>query len=660
MKFDKYINELILGLIVVVAAYLRFYNYAELSISGDEVSVLHRLQFNTLKEVVDLGVRPDGHPAGVQVLMYFWTKVFGITEASIRFPFVISGIFVVVFSYLIPAYSFNKTVGLYCAATMCFLQFPLIYSQIARPYSPGLLFTLMSAWFWHLLLFRPNTRLVWKVVGYTLTTTLAIYMHYFSFFQVIVIGLTGFIFLNKRNYKGYVISAFFIFILFLPHFDISLGHLRLGGLREAGWLGSPSQEDNWFLRYIFFLFNNSYSVLAVLFSILFISLYHIRKKIALTKHHAIYLVWFILPFVVGYTYSVFVNPVLQRSVLIFSFPFLIFLVFSFVKDTSRSSPKLIMTIGLLVFGVVNTVYSQSFYQTNFFGVLKEIVQKSIDSVERYGGQNITMTVNVGHPHFINYYLDRYDKQIDFIPFRTDSYHLKYVNYGRQDLMKMIDIVDAAKTEYFSYCWSSGYSPSEIPEIIQDKYPCILQRTYYFNSEYYLFGRETTNVCVNNDQVFLLLNDFDKEETEWTKSGVGRMDSSGLNGSFGYQFTSEIEFGPTLEMKVKDLFNATDNLIHTSLWVNLENKQTDAIMVITLESPSKVYEWRGMNLSYFIKNEGEWAKCYHSWRFKHIRSKEDLIKVYVWNVGRESFVIDNFQVKVNEGNPIIFGKEDHSL
>ena len=660
LKIEEHINELLLTIILLVAAILRFYNYSELSMSGDEISVLIRLQLNSLKDVIDVGVRPDGHPAGVQVLLYYWTHFFGITEACVRLPFVISGILVVLFSYLIPAYSFGKTAGLYCAATMCFLQFPLIYSQIARPYSPGLMFTLMSAWFWHLTLFRPNSRLVLKIAGYTISTALAIYMHYFSFFQVMIIGITGFVFLNKSNYKGYLISALLVFILFLPHFDISLGHVKLGGLREAEWLGTPDQETNWFLKYLFFAFNYSYSLIGLLGLIFIISVYHIRKSLKLTWHHLVFLIWFILPFLVGYGYSVLVNPVLQKSVLIFSFPFLVFLIFSFVRDISKPSAKAVATMGLLVFGVFNTVVGQSFYQSNFFGVLKEIAQGTIQSIEKYGEQNITKTINLYHPYLINYYLERYNKPIEFVSYAAESQEHQYENPGRQDLTKMIDIVDSANTDYFLYCWSSGYSPHEMTEIIQDKYPCIVERAYYFNSEFYLFGKEITAECVKNEPVFLSLNDFENESAYWASSNTGSREHIGLDSTFGYQLTPDIEFGPTLQMKVKDLFNATDNIIHTSLWVMAEDLQTDAIMVITLESKSRVYEWRGMNISYFVKKPGDWAKCYHSWRFPQIKSKKDIIKVYVWNNDRASFVIDNFQVKVEQGNPIIYGNHDHSL
>jgi len=520
-KIEKYLNELILMVILLVAAVLRFYNYSELSITCDEVSALLRLKFDTVKEVIDLGVRPDGHPAGVQVLLYYWTELFGISEASIRFPFVISGILVVWFAYLIPAYCFNKTAGLLCAAAFCFLQFPLIYSQIARPYSPGLLFTLMSTWFWALVLFRPHTRMPIKIIGYVVATTLAIYMHYFSFFQVIIIGLSGFLFLTKENYKGYIISAIGIFILFTPHLGISIAHLKIGGLQEAAWLGSPDNDTNWFLKYLFYAFNNSYSLICLVLLILSGSIYYSGKNIIFSRYHYLFIAWFIIPFLVGYFYSVLVNPVLQRSVLIFSFPFLIFLIFSLVKEVNKPSVKVVATMGFLIFGVVNTVYGQSFYKSNFFGVLKEIAESSVKSIEKYGTQNITKTTNIVHPYFIDYYLDRQEKPIEYVAYVPDPQKDRYINNGREELGKIIDIVNNSSTDYYLYCWSGKYSPNEITEIIQDKYPCIVERDYYFNSEYYVFSKVNGANCIDDDLVFQSTNDFESQVEPWTKSTIGR-------------------------------------------------------------------------------------------------------------------------------------------
>jgi hypothetical protein len=59
------------------------------SITADEVSALLRLQFSSFGAMIDGGVRPDGHPAFTQVLLWFWTKGFGDSTGVIRIPFVI-------------------------------------------------------------------------------------------------------------------------------------------------------------------------------------------------------------------------------------------------------------------------------------------------------------------------------------------------------------------------------------------------------------------------------------------------------------------------------------------------------------------------------------------------------------------------------------------
>src|SRR5690606_31293576 len=94
-------------------------------------------------ELIDLGVCKDTHPAGVQVFLFYWIKLFGISEAAVRLPFVIAGILSVLLVYLIAKRWFNETVALLSAAAIAFLEFPITYSQLARPYASGLLFSLL-------------------------------------------------------------------------------------------------------------------------------------------------------------------------------------------------------------------------------------------------------------------------------------------------------------------------------------------------------------------------------------------------------------------------------------------------------------------------------------------------------------------------------------
>ena len=72
-------------LVLLVAAVLRFYNYADWSMSNDELSALTRLQFDSFGEMIQKGVRDnDMHPMGVQSFLWVWTHWFGLNETAVR------------------------------------------------------------------------------------------------------------------------------------------------------------------------------------------------------------------------------------------------------------------------------------------------------------------------------------------------------------------------------------------------------------------------------------------------------------------------------------------------------------------------------------------------------------------------------------------------
>ncbi|MCH8317636.1 MAG: glycosyltransferase family 39 protein [Bacteroidetes bacterium] len=152
------VHESFLIIILVLGSWLRFHHYGEMSLANDELSALYRLNFDTFGDLIDKGVKPDGHPAFVQVFLYYWIKLSGISEYALRFPFVIAGIVSIWLVYLIGCRWFNKTTGVFAALSISFLQFTVYYSQLARPYSLGLLFSLLTVYFWTEILFTNNSK----------------------------------------------------------------------------------------------------------------------------------------------------------------------------------------------------------------------------------------------------------------------------------------------------------------------------------------------------------------------------------------------------------------------------------------------------------------------------------------------------------------------
>ena len=64
-------DHTLLVLILIIAIILRLWDFESISLMNDELSALHRLQFNSFSDLRLYGIRPDGHPAGVQVFLYF-------------------------------------------------------------------------------------------------------------------------------------------------------------------------------------------------------------------------------------------------------------------------------------------------------------------------------------------------------------------------------------------------------------------------------------------------------------------------------------------------------------------------------------------------------------------------------------------------------------
>ena len=148
-------------IILLIGFALRFTISFTHSYSNDELSAINRLQYDNFGELIEFGVKTgDMHPAGVQVFMKMWSKIAGVNELGMRFPFVICGTLSILLIFLIGKKWINRQTGLIAAVLLSLLYFPIMNSEFARPYSPGLMFSLLTAWFYLKLLFDEKKK--WK------------------------------------------------------------------------------------------------------------------------------------------------------------------------------------------------------------------------------------------------------------------------------------------------------------------------------------------------------------------------------------------------------------------------------------------------------------------------------------------------------------------
>jgi hypothetical protein len=313
------INSEILAqtLILVVAACALFWQYPHLQFTHDELSALQRTQFESFGELIDKGIRIDGHPAGVQTFLYYYAPLVNYSSWALKLPFSLLALGSIVLVFAIAKAIKQQAAGIYTGAIMAVSQYFIYYGQITRPYEAGLFFSLLSAWFW-MCYFYQNAHFK-NLIGFAIAAAGAAYSHQFSLLLVGIMGVHALIIADAKARKHWLLCALLAFALYLPHLGIFLHQLSLGGV--GTWLAKPGLG---FLGdYLFYLLH--FSLLfaaAVLFSIISPP-WRIKKST-----HWEGLIWFAATFLVGFIYSHWVDSVLQYSTLIFVAPLLLLSLFA--------------------------------------------------------------------------------------------------------------------------------------------------------------------------------------------------------------------------------------------------------------------------------------------------------------------------------------------
>lgn len=623
---QRYKNEITLIFILFLAAILRFYNFSELSFSNDELSALNRTKFDDFSELIKGGVETDAHPAGVEVFLYFWKSIFGNSVASIRFPFVFAGILSILFLYLLTAKWVNKTSALFAASSLCFLQYTILYSQLARPYSLGLLFCLATAYFWTKLLFDSEKSNIRRSIGFIVCASLATYTHYFSFLTVTIIGVTGLFFMKKHTWKCYVISGVSVFLLFIPHLSISFQQFSY----NLGWLGKP--EKGWIWDYIGYCFNNSNFLLLIFAVIIFASLIVNRKNLLLTKFQFFSLSFFLLPFFIGYFYSIFRSPVLQYSVLIFSFPFFLILLFSFIpKD-----PKPYIYGVLLLFnlsGIASTVVEKKYYNTQHFAEFKGIAEYFKKWNKQYGSHNITKAINLNAPYYIHYYLDRMGDSSKFITYKIAE---------GKDLEKLISAVSSCETPYFAFATSNAYYLPESKFIIMEKYPCIVEEKQYFSNSFVTLMSKGS--ASKKSIVFESINNFEWKEKFWDTDPATIDSVNVFSGKYSCKLDEKKVYSSCLRLSYSDFPIKDSCWACVSAQVQLCEGAT-AELVLSVEKSGRELEWYSTRIQDFKTSEDKWGKVFLAHILGSDLRTNDIIKAYVWNTGKQKVYVDDLKFVV---------------
>ena len=630
-------NRLILYLILLLAAVLRFYHYREIPLTHDELSALSRLGFSSFSELIEKGVLPDGHPAGIQVFLYYWVRLFGDAAWVVKLPFTIFGLLSVWLVYLIGSRWFSETTGLLSAAFFATIQYTVLYSQIARPYSSGLFFSLLMVWFWSNLVLSPEKSYFRNSLFFVISASLCAYNHHFSLLFAIIVGISGWILIRKQSRIQYMITGAIIALLYLPHLKIFLNQLQIGGV--GGWLPKPGLD--FFFAYPAYIFNFSLISLAgTLLVVLFGALGGNRTAIK-PKHYLLFFSWFVIPLLVGFIYSKYVNAVLQYSVLIFSFSFLLFLLFGHIGPLR---PLVILLLVAVIAGanVYSLVYTRDHYRLFYQSPYKALLT---DFREAGEGRGNTISLVESHHRYSAYYSNRMN--LDTTGFIwLDSFEDEHA------LKCFLEQESKVYPELFLGSLSS-LNPLIVP-LIRDYYPGMEWRRDYAEATSYLFSRTGRS----EDREWAYLGFESEALLPWHTVDPGRIiDSVSFSGQRSYLMDDQVLYGPTLIVLMNDLEWDENDFIEIS--AKVRGKAEHMLLVASLETRGGTVHWSSTPASRFVPcslSGDPWFTVHHVLKLSDMQLHHPglVFKVYPWNRGGDTFLLDDFRITLRKGNPVIYG------
>ena len=403
MIWTKLKNNWPLLVLVLLQGLVLFYDYLKIPFSHDELSAIDRCRFGNLKDLIQQGIMPDGHPAGVQLFLYTLIHWFGINEWILKLPFVLAGIGSLCLIYQISVLLFNRYAAVTASIIFIFQSYYISQIVVARPYSFGLFFTLGMVYFCLKIKAKPSVKLPYL---YLFIFTLgAFYTHYFSFLQGLIILFCYYLFYYERFHNRYFyFSVLGAVLCFIPHLGITIHQLGMGGLE---WLSTPTID--FFSGFLYQYFNSNFGLLIV--GVLLISL-GIFVKCKSKKRKPILLILTLFPLVILYSYSIIRAPVLQAPALFFCTPYLLILGgngINYFKNYFKITSLLLFTI---YSGYVLIIENKFYSLRNYQPIEKFVLQSQENLKNNKHGK--TLVIWSGNSHYIAYYLKKYNFQNSII------------------------------------------------------------------------------------------------------------------------------------------------------------------------------------------------------------------------------------------------------
>lgn len=627
-------------LIMILAAVLRFWRLWDMPFMHDETSALVRL-YPSLWETIRSGVAlQDTHPPGVQVFEWLWTKVFGSSEFAVKLPFVMMSLAAIVLIYRTAMAWGSATTALVVVTLMATLQYTVLYGQLARPYAAGLFTTALfvdqlTRW----LAQGQRKHLLWMGVA----AVLSAYTHHFALLLVGLMGLSGLFLARPTERKNYLIMGALVVLCYLPNIPIFLKQLNEGGL--GGWLAPPDRY--WILDHAWWVAHTTWWLAIPLGLLLIGSLVGLLRKHQ--GEHAGFrsmLFWGITPLLIGLAYSAWRAPVIQHSVLIFSFPYLAIALLMGLGELGKT--RILLLCGSLAaiatFTLVNTRQHYALlYNSNY----ETMLRKGLEAIEEHGPQGVAVLLDAPAPQ-----LDFYMKRWSIAPEALPHIRLRDKGFtpGRLD-----SLLITLEQPMLVYGQSNG-APNEQLARIQLHYPQIMQRMDLAEGQVFVLGRGSKEPGLNDRRLLTGACPICDPLPGWEiHEGLPWQEND--SAEVRYWNYSDREYGVLIALALDSVSTMEQDQIEVVADLYLPSGLLNAGLVLELKDGDSTLFYRSAELMDLSWNGvGHKVSLVVAARtgVPQLRGRATVLRAYLHNREGRPLGLRSMSVHFRKANPVVYG------
>ncbi len=630
-------ERLFLLLLLLLALILRFWGFPNIPYTHDEISALVRVDYPTLHDAIMKGVWGiDTHPPGVHAFLWCWTQLFGFGDGAVKAPFIVASVIALFFLYRFAYAWAGGPVAMITTALFATMQYTVMYGQIARPYAMGLFTTALVA--------DQMTRYIGSgsmraLIGLSLAAVLSAYTHHFALMLAALMYLSGIVFITPPQRKAYLIAGVVMAVCYAPNVPLFFAQLNWKGLDE--WLAPPGAD--WLPNYVWWIAHCSIAFAIVLSGLLLLAAgLRIKHEVGSKPLGIILLVWGILPLAIGYAYSVWRAPVLQYSVVLFSFPYLLIPLLAGLRYLKTPAAIIIaaITAGTAVFTLVfQRRHYEVFYNSKYEAIVRGVIAAEDEK---------RLAVVDMPPEVLGFYRKLWCVRPSQGP---------CVNLREGGSVALASALRHTSLHGIFYGQFSLAAPENVA-IIQARFPFLMERKDYVEGQTFRFDARPVPGHTDDIGQKRLMTPQAIEGKGWEVSSklalVSDTGTSYIQPPKRWDMTGH-EFGVLYEDYVINLANTDQDIIEVRADVEHLDAVSDLMLVVELKDGEGQRFYRNATVRTLDHADGR-ASLIAAVKLADISGHGDgtRVRAYLWNHSRRSAWIASLGVQVREGDPVLYG------